>query len=645
MHPFDPVKPFRRHLFTKALIGTALATLIASEAQAQPPAVVNLCTGLSLPRSAVTDLLTPVVNGVVAPVENRVNSILGVVAIIPLVGQVLPPLAINASGLLADAAAGDPLSLQILDTSGNVVDPADGCNVQSSSLSLAQEGGIEIGGNRIGGLGANGRAAFAGEIDSIAFGNGARTEAGATASVAIGNTARVSAANSVAIGAGSTAARGAQVGYAAPALAGLQSSAGEFSVGAAAAERQITHVAPGSAPTDAVNVAQLQTVVDDVASLDTRTSANAANIADHETWLTSLDTRTSANTTNIADHETRITALEAGGGSGGVAGLPGPARYADAATPTLPNDGTVSDDATLIGASGGPVGLHNVRAGQLAAGSTDAVNGDQLHATNVEVAQNAADIQANAADIQSNTANIQTNTTNIQNNSNRITVLENSVTGSAISPLQYANPDTPTVPNGGTVTNDVTLVGAGGAPVAVHNVGDGRVAADSTDAVNGRQLHSVATAAANSVQYDVGGGAVTFGPGEGPPVALRNVAAGVAPTDAVNVAQLNSAMQEAVSQAQAFNELRFDLLGREMTDLRRDANGGIAGALAAAALPQASDPGRGMISMGMGAWQGQAAVAVGLSSRLDNGQAVFRAGATVDTRGRAGANAGVGIQF
>ncbi|MBX3562383.1 MAG: YadA-like family protein [Sphingomonas sp.] len=512
----------------RALIAMLVTTAAAGEAAAQntPPAV-NACTGLRLPRSAVTDLLAPVVNGIVAPVENRVNSILGVVAIIPLVGQVLPQLNINAASLLADAAAGDPLSLQIFDTDGNLVDPAGGCDLQSSSLSLAQEGGIEIGGNRISGLGANGREAFAGDIDSIAFGNGARTETTATASVAIGNEAQVSAANSVAIGAGSTATRGPQLAYAALALDGAQFSAGEFSVGTAGAERQITNVAPGSAPTDAVNVAQLQSV------------ANA-----------------------VASHDTRISALEAGSGGGTPA--PGPLRYADAATPTAPNAGAPTDDATLVGASGGPVGLHNVRTGQLAAGSTDAVNGGQLFDTNQQVAAN----------------------------SNRITVLENSVSGSAIGPVQYANADTPTVPNGGTVSNDVTLVGANGGPVTLHNV-----------------------------------------------------AAGVAPTDAINVAQLNNAMNSAVAEAQAYTDLRFDLMGRDMTALRRDANGGIAGALAAAALPQASDPGRGMIAMGMGTWQGQAAVAVGLSTRLDNGQAVVRAGATVDTRGRAGANAGVGIQF
>src|SRR3546814_5599367 len=59
-------------------------------------------------------------------------------------------------------------------------------------------------------------------------------------------------ANSVALGADSVTVRGAQAGYLAPGLgAVLQSSAGEVSIGAVGAERQLTNVAAGSAATDA----------------------------------------------------------------------------------------------------------------------------------------------------------------------------------------------------------------------------------------------------------------------------------------------------------------------------------------------------------------------------------------------------------
>ena len=240
-----------------------MISTFAAPASAQGSAsVVSACSGVSLPRSVVTDILAPVFTGLATPIEERVNDILGVVQIIPLVGTLLPPLDTNVAGLLNDAAAGDPVTLQVFDTDGNPVDAGDPCDLQADSLSLADEGGIAIGGNRISGLGANGETAFAGDLDAIALGNGARVETGATGSIALGQGARATAANSAAIGAGATATRGQQLAYAALEIAGPVSSVGEVSVGAPGAERQITNVAPGSAPTDAVNVAQLQNLAD-----------------------------------------------------------------------------------------------------------------------------------------------------------------------------------------------------------------------------------------------------------------------------------------------------------------------------------------------------------------------------------------------
>jgi len=585
-----------------------LISATPAQAQAAPP-TVNVCTGLRLPRSTVTDILGPVANGIVAPVEDRVNAILGVIGVIPLVGQVLPPLNTNVSGLLASAASGAPISLQAIDTDGNTVDPSAGCSSQADSLSLTDESGISIGGNRITGLGGGSTAASAGELNSIAFGNGATTDASATGAVAIGAGAQVSAANSVSIGNNSVAARGPQLAYAAVGLPDPQVSAGEFSVGAAGAERQITNVAAGSAPTDAVNVAQLQGVADSVSELgaralqydgpardrvslagaggtvidnvapgriatDSREAVNGAQLAATNDAVAGLGTQVTNNTTAI----TNLTNLVSSGGAGGGTATPGPVRYADASDPTVANSGTPTDEAVLAGASGGPVGLHNVRDGIVAPGSTDAVNGNQLAATNDVVLQNASDI----ADLD----------TRVTDNTTAISNIVNNISGSTVVAVQYADAATPTTANGGTVSDDVTLVG----------IGDG-------------------------------------------PIGLHNVAAGTAETDATNVGQVNAGLQAAVAQAQSYTDLRIDALGQDMVRLRRDANGGIAGALAAAALPQAADAGRGMVGFGFGTFEGQTAFALGLSARTRDGRAVFRAGASVDTRGRAGANAGVGLQF
>ena len=76
----------------------------------------------------------------------------------------------------------------------------------------------------------------------------------------------------------------------------------------------------------------------------------------------------------------------------------------------------------------------------------------------------------------------------------------------------------------------------------------------------------------------------------------------------------------------------------------RRADAGTAAAMAAAGLPQAFTPGKGMIAVGVGTWRGEQAFAVG-ASKVYGDRWVFKAGASFDTRGDAGATAGVGWQF
>jgi autotransporter adhesin len=179
----------------------------------------------------------------------------------------------------------------------------------------------------------------------------------------------------------------------------------------------------------------------------------------------------------------------------------------------------------------------------------------------------------------------------------------------------------------------------------VQNVGAGAVTAASTDAVNGSQLYQVQQVAANSIQYDnASHNSVTLNPG-GDAAVMHNVAAGVAPTDAVNVSQLNNGIESAVSQANAYTDSRLAGIEFNLGEARRDSFAGTAGALAAAGLPQAFEPGRGMLAFGAGTYRGQSAFALGLSRVMDDGRTIIKLGATYDTQAHAGANAGVGFQF
>ncbi|KQP45709.1 hypothetical protein ASF31_06325 [Brevundimonas sp. Leaf280] len=444
--------------------------------------------------------------------------------------------------------------------------------------------------------------------------------------VAVGPEAQANADNSIALGAGSVADRAAQTDYAALGVTGLQSSVGSVSFGSAGAERQLTNVAAGTAATDAVNVAQLQGVSDrvdalagaavsyDTANRDTLTLAGAngttiTNVAAGQVNATSTDavngSQLHATNTQVALNTTAITNLTNNIANGSL----GPVQYSDSDDPETPNGGVRSDDLTLVGASGGAVGLHNVANGRIAAGSTDAVNGGQIY----------------------------------------------QLAFAATNAVQYD-----TDANGGR-TNSITFQGGdASAPVTLNNVAAGAVTATSTQAVNGSQLfqtnQAVATAQAtadnalalgqNSLQYaDQGQTRVVLGRSNGPAVTVSNVAAGVADTDAVNVLQLRESMNEAIQQSNTYTDMRLAAVNYNVQEVRKLAFAGTAGALAAAGMPQIAERGKSMFAVGYGTYEGQSAMAMGYSRALGDGSMVFRAGATFDTQNHVGANAGIGWRF
>jgi len=99
----------------------------------------------------------------------------------------------------------------------------------------------------------------------------------------------------------------------------------------------------------------------------------------------------------------------------------------------------------------------------------------------------------------------------------------------------------------GTAPLNTVSVGAVGAERTITNVAAGRISDASTDAVNGSQLNAtnkalttVAVKADNSLQYDNPAHSSSTLGGTGSPVVLKNVAAGVAGTDAANVNQVNT---------------------------------------------------------------------------------------------------------
>jgi len=170
--------------------------------------------------------------------------------------------------------------------------------------------------------------------------------------------------------------------------------------------------------------------------------------------------------------------------------------------------GDVSISKTGVNAGGQKV--TNVKAGDISATSTDAVNGSQLHETNLNVANNATKIKANSDEIakgwniqdaQGNVSNVQMGSTlNVKTTNNNLTatVSKGNVTIGLSDDLTVNSVRANTF-NAGDVSVSKAGVNAGGQKVT--NVKAGDISATSTDAVNGSQLHEtnvkVATNAAN----------------------------------------------------------------------------------------------------------------------------------------------------
>lgn len=269
--------------------------------------------------------------------------------------------------------------------------------------------------------------------------------------------------------------------------------------------------------------------------------------------------------------------------------------------------GTVS-----IGSAGNERTLTNVAAGQLGASSTDGVNGSQLFATNQQVTQNSTDIS---------------NLANSVNNGTIGLVQQDSATG-AITVGQGA---------GGALVN---FAGSAGSRV-LTGVSAGAVGAASADAVNGSQLYAtnqqiaqnttdianlqssvtnMSAQAENTLSYDSSArDSITLGgSGATSTVAVHNVAAATADTDAVNLGQMNAAIAQVQNIAQDGGNPLFSANGNTATEA---ANASGTHATAAGALAVAS--GREATALGANASaSADNSVALGAGSVADRASTV-----------------------
>ncbi|MPV67409.1 YadA family autotransporter adhesin [Burkholderia sp. BE17] len=454
------------------------------------------------------------------------------------------------------------------------------------------------------------------------------------------------------------------------AIAGLQQDAlqfdpklGAYSAARAGAPTKLTNVADGNVvagSTDAVNGGQLSGVksaleqqitqvsnqtgeaVKNVVKYDVDTNGNRLNSVS----LVGGDANSAVVLKNVAAGTSDTDAVNVKQLKGVQSSLNQLGALA------VQYDDSSKSTITLGGAGG--TRITNVQAGTLSATSTDAVNGSQLYATNQQVSKNTTDI----SNLQGNVTNIANGKAGLvqQQDPNGAITVGKGTGGTSVNFSGTAGDRVLTGVAAGVNDNDAVNVGQFNN--ALKNVAaNDQIRAAVTDAnttwiarADAGSIGSTATATGKNA-VAVGQGSVadrdnSFSVGaKGSERQITNVAAGTAPTDAVNVQQLNDNLTAASTQAKSYTDQRIGQVYNSFNDLKKDMYGGVASAMAVAGLPQPTGAGRSMVSAATSNYHGQQGFAAGYSYVTESNRWVVKASVTGNSRSDFGAVVGAGYQF
>ncbi|EEJ7260335.1 autotransporter adhesin SadA [Salmonella enterica] len=522
--------------------------------------------------------------------------------------------------------------------------------------------------------------------DAYATGNGAtavgyNAVASGASSLALGENSSSSIEGSIALGSGSTSNRAISSGIRATSVTsdgvviGYNTTdrelLGALSLGTdGVSYRQITNVADGSEAQDAVTVRQLQNAIGAVAT--TPTKYYHANSTEEDSLAVGTDSLAmGAKTIVNADAGIGIglnTLVMADAINGIAIGSNARANHANSiaigngsqTTRGAQTDYTAYNMDTpqnsvgefSVGSEDGQRQITNVAAGSA---DTDAVNVSQLKVTDSRVAANTESIN----NLNTQVSSLDTRVTNIENGIGDIVT-----TGST----KYFKTNTDGV-DANAQGKDSVAIGSGSIAAAENSVALGtnsvadeantvsvgsstqqrritNVAAgvNNTDAVNVAQLKA---SEAGSVRYETNAdGSVNYsvlnlGDGSGGTTRIGNVSAAVNDTDAVNYAQLKRSVEE----ANTYTDQKMGEMNSKIKGVENKMSGGIASAMAMAGLPQAYAPGANMTSIAGGTFNGESAVAIGVSMVSESGGWVYKLQGTSNSQGDYSAAIGAGFQW
>ncbi|EAU9638084.1 autotransporter adhesin SadA [Salmonella enterica] len=522
--------------------------------------------------------------------------------------------------------------------------------------------------------------------DAYATGNGAtavgyNAVASGASSLALGENSSSSIDGSIALGSGSTSNRAISSGIRATSVTsdgvviGYNTTdrelLGALSLGTdGVSYRQITNVADGSEAQDAVTVRQLQNAIGAVAT--TPTKYYHANSTEEDSLAVGTDSLAmGAKTIVNADAGIGIglnTLVMADAINGIAIGSNARANHANSiamgngsqTTRGAQTDYTAYNMDTpqnsvgefSVGSEDGQRQITNVAAGSA---DTDAVNVSQLKVTDSRVAANTKSIN----NLNTQVSSLDTRVTNIENgigdivttgstkyfktNTDGVDANAQGADSVAIGSGSIAAAENSVALGTNSVADEANTVSVGSSTQQrrITNVAAG---VNNTDAVNVAQLKA---SEAGSVRYETNAdGSVNYsvlnlGDGSGGTTRIGNVSAAVNDTDAVNYAQLKRSVEE----ANTYTDQKMGEMNSKIKGVENKMSGGIASAMAMAGLPQAYAPGANMTSIAGGTFNGESAVAIGVSMVSESGGWVYKLQGTSNSQGDYSAAIGAGFQW
>ena len=445
---------------------------------------------------------------------------------------------------------------------------------------------------------------------------------------------------------------------------------GALSIGDDGKYRQIINVADGSEAHDAVTVRQLQNAIGAVAT--TPTKYYHANSTAEDSLAVGEDSLAMGAKTIVngnAGIGIGLNTLVLADAINGIAiGSNARANHADSIA--MGNGSQTTRGAQTnytaynmdapqnsvgefsVGSEDGQRQITNVAAGSA---DTDAVNVGQLKVTDAQVSQNTQSI----TNLNTQVTNLDTRVTNIENGIGDIVTtgstkyFKTNTDGAdanaqgkdsvAIGSGSIAAADNSVALGTGSVADEENTISVGSSTNQrrITNVAAG---VNATDAVNVSQLKS---SEAGGVRYDTKADGsidysnITLGGGNSGTTRISNVSAGVNNNDAVNYAQLKQSVQE----TKQYTDQRMVEMDNKLSKTESKLSGGIASAMAMTGLPQAYTPGASMASIGGGTYNGESAVALGVSMVSANGRWVYKLQGSTNSQGEYSAALGAGIQW